>query len=267
MRKTFVSGLITLGAGTAALGTYILVYRPWEQHWGATDTEVARPMAGDDLVDGSLEVTTRAVTVNAAPEYIWPWLMQMGNNRGGLYSYDWLDIKFGQLDRPSVDRVLPEFQHLKEGDVMPYARTGGMLVKVLEPNRAMLLVWQGPGYQVTQSWGLYARDRQHTRLVILSLVGFSSSGLLSRMSFGLGVLLFGNRGPRWPGFRHEVAQDQSIPADQQANNGDDASRKTTEHAWTRTLCRFATSHMGLWQCLQTAHGQIRIDLSTHAHHP
>ena len=166
MRKTFVSGLITLGAGTAALGTYILVYRPWEQHWGATDTEVARPMAGDDLVDGSLEVTTRAVTVNAAPEYIWPWLMQMGNNRGGLYSYDWLDRKFGQLDRPSVDRVLPEFQHLKEGDVMPYARTGGMLVKVLEPNRAMLLVWQGPGYQVTQSWGLYARDRQHTRLVI-----------------------------------------------------------------------------------------------------
>jgi deferrochelatase/peroxidase EfeB len=79
----------------------------------------------------------------------------------------------------------------------------------------------------------------------LSLVGFSSSGLLSRMSFGLGVLLFGNRGPRWPRFRHEAPHHQSITSNQHPDDGDNATRKTTQHAWARTLRGGATSHMCL----------------------
>src|SRR5205823_3926337 len=79
----------------------------------------------------------------------------------------------------------------------------------------------------------------------LSLVGFSSSRLLSHMNLGLGVLLFGNRGPRWPRFRHEATYYQSITSDQQADNRDDATRKTTQHAWARTLRGGATSHMRL----------------------
>src|SRR5437870_11450281 len=79
----------------------------------------------------------------------------------------------------------------------------------------------------------------------LSLVGFSSGSLLSRMSFGLGALLFGNRGHRWPRFWDEAAQDQSITSDQQADNRENAPRKTTQHAWARTLRGGATSHMGL----------------------
>src|SRR6185295_4933586 len=55
---------------------------------------------------------TMAVIVDARPEHIWPWLVQMGYQRGGLYSHDWLDRLFGYLDRPSATRILPEFQHL-----------------------------------------------------------------------------------------------------------------------------------------------------------
>src|SRR2546426_4491224 len=101
----------------------------------------------------------------------------------------------------------------------------------------------------------------------LSLGGFSSSRLLSHMSLGLRVLLFGNRRPRWPRFRHEATQDQPITSDQPADNRDDTPRKTTQHAWARTARGGATSHMRLGQCLQTAHGQVRIDLTSYAYRP
>src|SRR5260370_11499873 len=79
----------------------------------------------------------------------------------------------------------------------------------------------------------------------LSLVGFSSGRLLSRMSFGLGALLFGNRGHRWPRFRHEATHDEPITSDQPPNDGDDATGKTTQHAWARPAGGTATSHMRL----------------------
>ena len=92
---------------------YPLAVRPWHQRWGATQEEVARRMAGDDDVKRPIEVTTRAVTVAARPEHIWPWLMQLGNRRGGLYSYDWIDLIIGPLQSASVDHVLPQFQDLQ----------------------------------------------------------------------------------------------------------------------------------------------------------
>src|SRR5260370_1245895 len=79
----------------------------------------------------------------------------------------------------------------------------------------------------------------------LSLVGFSSGRLLSRMSFGLGALLFGNRGHRWPRFRHEATHDEPITSDQHPNDGDDATGKTTQHACARPAGGTPTSHMRL----------------------
>ena len=84
--------------------------------WGATSSDVARVMAGDGLLADRTYSGTTAVIVNARPEHIWPWLVQIGYRRGGLYSYDWLDRLFGYLDRPSATRILPEFQHLEVGD-------------------------------------------------------------------------------------------------------------------------------------------------------
>jgi hypothetical protein len=150
-------------AGLAAL--YGVVIGPWQRRWGATDEEVARAMPGDDLVSNPLEVTTRAVTVNAPPADIWPWLVQMGNNRGGLYSYDWIDLLIHALDRRSVDRVLPEFQDLQVGDVIPYAKGSDFVVRGLEPDRFLVIQLTGKA-EVVQSWGLYPVDAQHTRLAL-----------------------------------------------------------------------------------------------------
>ena len=88
---------------------YWFPIRRWMNQWGATPSDLARVMAGDSLLADPTYSGTMAITVNARAEHIWPWLVQIGYRRGGLYSYDWLDRLFGYLDRPSATRILPEF--------------------------------------------------------------------------------------------------------------------------------------------------------------
>jgi hypothetical protein len=82
-------------------------------------------MSGDSEIPMPDYTATLAITIDARPEEIWPWLAQMGYQRGGLYSYDWLDRLFGYLDAPSLARVLPQFQRLAPGDLIPIGRAGG----------------------------------------------------------------------------------------------------------------------------------------------
>ncbi len=149
--------LVTLVAG------YMLI-RPWHLRWGASDEEVNRAMPGD--LDGRR--WTRAITVNAPPEAIWPWLVQWGQGRGGWYSYDWLENLFG-MDIQSAERILPEFQNLAIGDPICLAR-GVCISKVttIEPNR--WLSWQSADETGNPVWtftfGLFPIDQTQTRLVI-----------------------------------------------------------------------------------------------------
>jgi len=135
------------------------------RYWGATDAEVERPMSGDAAVPHPTHDTTLAVTVDAPPGDIWPLLVQMGYRRGGLYSYDWLDRLFGFLDAPSAERVLPEFQRLEVGDVIPVGRGDGFPVKAIEPLRALVLGGETDGFQWMWQLGLYPVDERRTRLV------------------------------------------------------------------------------------------------------
>ena len=107
--------------------------------WGSTEAERYRAMRGDMEIPHPTYEATLAVTIDAPPSAIWPWLVQMGYRRGGLYSYDWLDRLFGYLDRPSATRFLPEFQHLAVGDHIPLGQGPSWPVAVLEPNRALVL--------------------------------------------------------------------------------------------------------------------------------
>jgi hypothetical protein len=93
--------------------------RRWFVTWGSTPAERSRVMSGDRTITDPTYTATLGVTIHASARCIWPWLVQMGNGRGGLYSYDWLDRLFGYLDHPSANRVLPEFQHLAAGDEIP----------------------------------------------------------------------------------------------------------------------------------------------------
>jgi len=150
---------------------YWFPIRRWMNQSGATLSDLARVMAGDSLLADWTYSGTTAVTINAAPEHVWPWLVQIGYQRGGLYSYDWLDRLFGYLDRPSATRILPEFQHLAVGDVIPLGQGPGWPVAVLEPNRALVLDMRNMrGLDWVWQFGLYPIDETHTRLVSRSRV-------------------------------------------------------------------------------------------------
>ena len=142
-----------------------LMSGPWRK-WGATEAEATRPMPGDDEVKLPMQVTTRAVTVKARAADIWPWLVQMGYRRGGMYSYDWIDRRLGILDQPSANRITPEFQRLEAGDVIPMGKPPSWPVKAIEPNRMLLIVINEPNAQVTWCFMLDEIADRQTRLVL-----------------------------------------------------------------------------------------------------
>jgi hypothetical protein len=118
---------------------YWFVVRPWHLTWGATDEEVRRPLPGDDLVAAPQGRSTRAITVRASAAEVWPWLVQMGQGRGGFYSYTWLENLAG-YHITNAERVVPEWQVLKTGDpITLHPKSPPLSVVVLEPNRALVL--------------------------------------------------------------------------------------------------------------------------------
>ena len=163
--------LPTLLVILALAALYWFPVRRWMNRWGATPSDLTREMAGDGLLPTHTYSGTMAVVVNARPEHVWPWLVQIGYQRGGLYSYDWLDRLFGFLDRPSATRILPEFQHLAAGDRIPMGNGPSWPVAVVEPNRALVLDMRGlSGIDWVWQFGLYPIDETRTQLVSRSRV-------------------------------------------------------------------------------------------------
>lgn len=144
MRRRWAQALLALTVAKAvgALG-YVAVVRPWLRHWGTTSSERTATLPGDELVLRPRVQSTRAVPIRAGVDDVWPWLVQMGQDKGGLYSYDWLENLFG-LDIHSVVHVVPEWQHLAEGDLVrlaPEGSTPDLAFEVvgLQPGRALVL--------------------------------------------------------------------------------------------------------------------------------
>lgn len=154
------------------LAVVILLYfgflRDIQMTWGATNQDVGRRMPGDELIVDPEMNATRAVDIRAAPEEIWPWIVQIGYARAGFYGFDNLD----NGGRPSARNILPEFQNLHVGDSIPSGEYRGelfyiMKVAAIDPGKEMLWIflegtpWEG----ATWSWGLYPIDNERTRLV------------------------------------------------------------------------------------------------------
>jgi hypothetical protein len=161
MNAKGLAGFGAAAAVTAAAG-YPLLWRHACLTWGASAVEVCREMPGDALLPGARLVSTRAVTVDAWPSAVWPWLVQMGPDRGGAYTYDWIENLFG-LNMHSADRIVPEFQDLKVGDTMPLGAHGPVMeVAELDAQHALVLRSQDGAW--VWSFGLYPRGHS-TRLV------------------------------------------------------------------------------------------------------
>jgi hypothetical protein len=107
-----VGSLVAVGVVVAAVAIYLGLVRPWQVRWGATADEVARSMPGDGILGLGAPSTTRAITIGAPADRVWPWLAQLGFGRAGWYSYDWLDND----GHPSATQIRPEWQHLRPGD-------------------------------------------------------------------------------------------------------------------------------------------------------
>ena len=166
-------GWLLAGIGIAgAITLYAFKIRKYQARWGATDEELKLPLPGDDIVKDPTSTTTNAVTIHAAPKDIWPWLVQIGKGRGGLYSYDWLDILFGYLDRPSVKKVLPEFQNPMPGDVIPIGKDettdDDFYVHSVEKERAFVIGSNHPSFRDRFSWAmiLVPLGPRETRLIV-----------------------------------------------------------------------------------------------------
>jgi hypothetical protein len=144
-----------------ALSTYLVVYRPLQINWGATEAEVSRPKPGDEIVPRPTFNATRAVTINATPEEIWPWLVQIGHTRAGWYGYDLID----NLAKPSAEQIVPELQHLQVGDLFPMSPDGklGLLVREIEAGRWML--WGDEEGRTNWLWALEPTEESRTRLI------------------------------------------------------------------------------------------------------
>ena len=100
--------------GTALAAVALAGYwraRRWFLTWGTVPSEQSAVLPGDELLVAPAMTTTRAITIDAPPEAVWPWLAQMGQGRGGFYSYDWLENVFG-LGIHNADRIEPDWQEL-----------------------------------------------------------------------------------------------------------------------------------------------------------
>ncbi len=133
------SAAVLLAAAGAA-SSYRAWVEPWQERWGATDEEVAMSLPGDALVAEPAMQRTRAITIEAGREAVWPWIVQLGADRGGFYSYDRLENLVG-LGIHSAGEVVGRWQDLQVGDVV-YAdrrRSGGWFVMELRPAEVLVL--------------------------------------------------------------------------------------------------------------------------------
>lgn len=126
-------------SGGALAALYALLLRPRMHRWGASEGEARATLPGDDLLPAPKLRATHAITIGAPPEQVWPWLVQIGQGRGGFYSYTWVENLIG-ANIQNADRVIPEFQTLAPGDSIPLAEDGfGIPVAIVEPGRTLVL--------------------------------------------------------------------------------------------------------------------------------
>lgn len=142
---------------------YALVYRPLNLRWGATKAELQLTLPGDELAPAPHFLATRAMSIDAAPEAVWPWLVQIGYTRAGWYGYDWAENWVDGRIVPSAERIILELQQLAVGDTIPVSPIANLRVAAIEQGRALLAV--GFDGQTTWAWVLQPLEGGRTRLL------------------------------------------------------------------------------------------------------
>jgi hypothetical protein len=178
MKRSMLAALATPPISAAAgLAIYLTTIRPRADHFGATADDVARSMPGDDLVPRPSGCSTRATIMHAPVDAIWPWLLQMGQDRAGFYSYDWLE-RIAGAGIHNANRIVPEWQHLAPGDLMRTYRDVrgreplGWIVTCVEPYRCLVVRSRNSDW----SWSIILApiDDQTTKVIARTRTDWSA---------------------------------------------------------------------------------------------
>jgi hypothetical protein len=181
MRRS-LSLLALVGAVATA---YRRIFHPWQERWGARDEDLVASLPGDDLIAEPAGQVTRAIEIAAPPEAVWPWVIQLGADRGGFYSYDRLENLF-RLGIHSADRIVPKWQERAVGDLVHADAKGdnGWYVMDARPPHALVLEManvkagrpfrrdEPPYMEFTWAFVLQAHGESRTRLLVRERVAF-----------------------------------------------------------------------------------------------
>jgi len=179
LRVLLVIGVVLVAAGVL----YSWAIRPWHVRWGATEAEIQADLPGDELAPEHTTVATRAITIRTPANQVWPWLVQIGQGRGGMFSYDGLENLVG-CDIHTLNRIVPALQELKAGDEIRLAKYEALprfRVVLADVNRALVLrsVDSETGEADGGIWAFVLEpvDAQTTRLIVRHREGPAADGM------------------------------------------------------------------------------------------
>ena len=160
---------------------FIAVFRLIHRTWGATNDEVNSVCTGDSEVSMPVVSSTRAITIGATPQQIWPWLVQIGHRRAGWYAYD----QFDNDGISSATRIIPELQHLQIGDVVGEE---GFTVRTIDPNKSLVLAFHYPKVSWVFKEGIWPKFGHCSLAYILNPISDNQTRLMMRMHFQFRLL-------------------------------------------------------------------------------
>lgn len=180
-----VFGVIAVAVGLFGLVHWAII-RPWMATWGASSAEQSTPLPGDALVPDADSVVTHALTINAPPSAVWPWLLQLGQERGGFYSYQRLENLIG-CEIHNVYHIDPDLQITEVGERVSLGAPEGFpfyTVNAIEPGRALVLYGEDSALRTTWQFVLEPVGAGQTRLLIRSRFS-RSPGLGPWLTYGV----------------------------------------------------------------------------------
>ncbi len=167
MRRALSAGA---AAGVVAAGL-VLATRRWQLGWGATGDELGAALPGDELIAAPDLAATRAITVRAPAGRVWPWIAQLGQGRGGLYSYDFLENLAG-CDMHSADQVVADWQDVAPGDAFRLHPDVALEVAAVDAGRSLVvrggipIAGKPSPFAFTWAFVLWERPDGTTRLLV-----------------------------------------------------------------------------------------------------
>lgn len=172
----------------AAVLTAAATYVATGQHRriGATSEELAGPLPGDELVPGATQSSTRAITIDAPPEYVWPWIAQLGQDRGGFYSYTAVENLAGCRIR-NADRIVPQWQHPAVGDPCHLHPDLALTIARVDEGEAFVLLLrpepgQPPGFDFSWAFVLRPGPAGGTRFLIRERYRLRTTGAVATVA-------------------------------------------------------------------------------------